>query len=306
MTQNKTAPEKESEQAKHNLNRLNDRLFKYIFASEQHKENLIRFLNDVLNDPDRVIADIEYIDREIDPPIIDGKLIHFDVRAKTIDGRIFHVEVQIADENDFLKRGLFYTCSSYTTQLTIGKRYYELKEVVFVGVLNFKIFNDKHGVFHSIHKLLDVENHKCYCPDIEMHFLEIPKLRELSKSPDKMTGLERMLTYMGTVGGTEKLSQVAEYDIDIKRILSLEEKFIQNPETWVGYLKRERAQVDWEHYVEARESDAGARGMAQGITQGITQGKMETATNLLSVGVDENTISKATGLSLEEIQKLRK
>ena len=43
---------------------LNDRLFKYIFASRQHKANLIRFLNDVLDDPERVIADIEYIDRE--------------------------------------------------------------------------------------------------------------------------------------------------------------------------------------------------------------------------------------------------
>ena len=37
---------------KSGLNRLNDRLFKYIFASRQHKANLIRFLNDVLDDPD--------------------------------------------------------------------------------------------------------------------------------------------------------------------------------------------------------------------------------------------------------------
>ena len=155
----------------------------------------------MLNDSDRVIIDIEYIDREIDPPILDGKIVHFDVRAKPAGGRIFHVEVQIADEKDFLKRGLFYTCSSYTTQLTVGKHYNELSQVVFIGVLDFNIFYDKPDSFHSIHRLLDVENHKCYCPDLEMHFLEIPKLRELSKSLDKLTGLERMLTYMGTVEG---------------------------------------------------------------------------------------------------------
>ena len=44
------------------LNRLNDRLFKYIFASEQHKDLLILFLNNIL-DKDRQIIDLEYMDR---------------------------------------------------------------------------------------------------------------------------------------------------------------------------------------------------------------------------------------------------
>ena len=49
----------EPEKGRSGLNRLNDRLFKYIFVSRQHKANLIRFLNDVLDDPNRMIADIE-------------------------------------------------------------------------------------------------------------------------------------------------------------------------------------------------------------------------------------------------------
>ncbi len=178
---------------RHSLNRLNDRLFKYIFASRQHKTNLIRFLNDVLDDPNRIIADIEYLDREQDPPILQGKGTRFDVRAKTSDGRVFQVEVQVRDEDDFLKRCLFYTCANYTSQIVAGEPYGRLGEVIFIAVLDFNAFPDKPDAYHSIQRMMDVENHKCYCDGIEMHFLELPKMRKLGrgKSPDRMTGLDK-------------------------------------------------------------------------------------------------------------------
>ena len=80
--------------------------------------------------------------------------------------------------------------------------------------------------------------------------------------------------------------------------------FIQNPETWVGYLKRERAQADWEHYVETRILDATTKAAAKAAAKATAEGKAETAINLLSMNVDKNTIAQATGLSLEEIKKL--
>jgi len=284
---------------KSGLNRLNDRLFKYIFASRQHKANLIRFLNDVLDDPERIIADIEYLDREQDPPILQGKGTRFDVRAKASDGRIFQVEVQVRDEDDFLKRCLFYTCANYTSQIVAGEPYGQLGEVVFIAVLDFNAFPDKPDAYHSVQRMLDVENHKCYCSGIEMHFLELPKMRKLGrgKSPDRMTGLERMLMYMGTMGGTEALNEIAAYDSDIRRILNMEEAFVKTPELWVNYLIREREQSDWENYVRSRE----ARGRAQGKVEGIAS----TARRMLALNFTSEQISQATGLSLEEVESLR-
>jgi predicted transposase/invertase (TIGR01784 family) len=318
--------DKDLKEVKRTLNRLNDRLFKYIFASRQHKENLIRFLNDVLNDPDRVVVDIGYIDREIDPLFLKGKGARFDVRAKTDAGRIFHVEVQIGEEKDFLDRCLFYTCMDYTSQLTIGEPYGVLGEVVFIAVTNFDIFPDKPDTFHSVQKLLDVENHKCYCGGIELHFLEIPKLRKQAKgkAPDKLTGLERMMAYMGTVGESSTLIEIAKYDSDIEKILYLEEMFLRTPETWVSYMLKEREETDWDNYVKSRVSDAVTEGFTEGFTEGEAKGKAEgftkgeakgeakgkakgkaeTAINLLRMGMDKEKVSQATGLSLEEIQNL--
>ena len=288
-----------STQERRSLNRLNDRLFKYIFASRQHKANLIRFLNDVLDDPERVIADIEYIDRELYQPILRGKGTRFDVRAKTSDGRLFQVEVQIRDEDDFLKRCLFYTCANYTSQIVIGEPYGQLGEVVFIAVLDFDAFPDKPDAYHSVQRMMDVENHKCYCSGVEMHFLELPKMRKLGrgKSPDRMTGLERMLMYMGTVGESEALNEIAAYDPDIRRILNMEEAFVKTPDLWVNYLMREREQSDWDNYVRSREAKGEARGRAEG--------RAETARNLIRMGLDLDKIAQATGLPMDEVEALK-
>ena len=300
-----------SKKGKSGLNRLNDRLFKYIFASRQHKANLIRFLNDVLDDPERVIADIEHLDREQDPPILQGKGTRFDVRAKTSDGRIFQVEVQVRDEDDFLKRCLFYTCANYTSQIVAGEPYGQLGEVVFIAVLDFNAFPDKPNAYHSIQRMLDVENHKCYCSGVEMHFLELPKMRKLGrgKSPDRMTGLERMLMYMGTMGGTEALNEIAAYDPDIRRILNMEEAFVKTPELWVDYLIREREQSDWDNYVRSREARGMAQGMAQGKAEGMAEGEARgiafVARRMLARGLSPDLIAEDTGLSLDEVESLR-
>ena len=53
-------------------------------------------------------------------------------------------------------------------------------------------------------------------------------------------------------------------------------------------------------------SDGISQGIAQGIAQGISQGEhqkaIETAKNLLAMKLSVEDISKATGLSIEEIK----
>ena len=45
-------------------------------------------------------------------------------------------------------------------------------------------------------------------------------------------------------------------------------------------------------------------GLSQGITQGARDAKLETAKNLLSIGLSQEQIASVTGLSIEEIEKL--
>ena len=54
---------------------------------------------------------------------------------------------------------------------------------------------------------------------------------------------------------------------------------------------------------EAREEGI-KYGISIGLSQGVQQAKLETAKNLLSIGLSQNQIAQVTGLSVEEIKKL--
>lgn len=52
-------------------------------------------------------------------------------------------------------------------------------------------------------------------------------------------------------------------------------------------------------------SKAKEEGIKEGIKEGEKEGIIKTAKNLLAMGLDLETISKATGLSIDEIKSLR-
>ena len=53
-------------------------------------------------------------------------------------------------------------------------------------------------------------------------------------------------------------------------------------------------------------SDGISQGIAQGISQGEHQAKIETAKNLLTMGISIEQVAQGTGLSLEIIENIAK
>ena len=84
-----------------------------------------------------------------------------------------------------------------------------------------------------------------------------------------------------------------------------------------GFSKKKRIQYDKDMYDERRfyselytaRREGMDEGMEKGIEKGRAEGKaegiIETARNLLALGVDVETISKATGMKPDEIEDLR-
>lgn len=163
------------------VNPLNDVLFKYLFASKDNKENLLRLLNDTLG-PERRIVDVERLDRESDPRRYGGRASFLDVLARSGDGRIFHVEVQLLDEGSFFERVTYYSACSLVDQLSKGDDYDQLRPVVFVSILRYVLFPDRPDTWRSVHQILDLEDHRCYNDLFEFQFFELPKLKCLLAS----------------------------------------------------------------------------------------------------------------------------
>jgi predicted transposase/invertase (TIGR01784 family) len=154
-------------------------------------------------------------------------------------------------------------------------------------------------------------------------YLELPKfLRQLGQE-FPANGLERWLLYFCNEGGT-RMSKVMEEDKILTLAKELETSFWANEEEKEMYFRRQRALMDaysaehtYEYLLAEKEAQAEARGELRGKIEGEIKGKIEgriegieegvtrVARNFLRLGADIDQIAQASGLSAEEIEKLR-
>ena len=284
------------------LDPLNDVLFKYLFASKGNEANLLRLLNDTLG-PKRSIVSLEYQDRENDPTRYGGRFSFFDVLARTEDGRICHVEVQLSKEGFFFERLLYYAACSFVDQLSVGDGYDKLRPVILVSILDFSLFARRKRSWHSVHRLLDEEDHRCYSDSLEFHFLELPKLRQLVRAGRvEETGLVRMLRYLGRIGGKKEMERLVEQDSGVARVHDGVRSFYRTSGNLALYMLKARAETDYRNEMKYAEERAWAKGEARGEAKGIAA----TARRMLGRGVSPEQVVDFTGLSLGEVEAMRR
>ena len=93
------------------------------------------------------------------------------------------------------------------------------------------------------------------------------------------------------------MSKIAEGDEVMEQTLKFMEDFLNDEEIRDVYDKIN----DVERY--AKEEGI-AQGIAQGRAEGEQQERIKTAKNLLQMGLSKENISKATGLSMKQINAL--
>ncbi len=219
------------------VNRTNDYVFKRIFGSEEGKEALLGFLNAVFKlPPGKGLTDVKLLDREIDPEYLLDRAARLDVLAKAADGSLINVEVQIANRFDIDKRTLFYWARLYGGQLKSGQQFSELRRTVTINILCFDWFADER--YHHVFRIRDIETGEPMNDHLEIHFLELNKVRRREWNPDDP--LEAWLMYLNNLEG-EGLRVIAEKNPAIKKALTVEEIFRKDEAERRLYELREKA-----------------------------------------------------------------
>lgn len=98
----------------------------------------------------------------------------FDIWAKTEEGKLINIEMQLFNKYDIEKRTLYYWSKRYSGQLQETGKYKDLKKCVTINILNYKVLPNEHT--HSVFHLREDRNGTPLADDIEIHFLELPKL----------------------------------------------------------------------------------------------------------------------------------
>ena len=169
-----------------------DFVFKRIFGTEEHKDVLLAFLNDVL-EPDAThrIASVELLSPEQRPKVDEMKLSIVDVFCTDMRGTRYVVEMQVLNVEAFEKRVVYNVAKTYTNQLEKGRRYPELNDVIGVTVCDFELWPRAAGsTVPMLSRWSMTERHTGTrgLPEIQFVFLELPKL---DRSRDPQTILEK-------------------------------------------------------------------------------------------------------------------
>ena len=281
--------------------RLNDRFFKYLFGLPKHKRLFLALLNNIVFPKgEDAFRDLKYVEREYMLSFYGGKECYIDLLAELPDGRQINLEVQVKGEPDYERRSVFYLTLLHSTQLDKGNEYSLVCDTISIHILDFNMFKDKSSYRNSF-SLRNDETSEKLSDDLSLIYIELPKYKEQRvKDPMLLTGLERWLFYLSGLEDEEMQEHIFA-DPDIKEALSLEKLYLGSRKERLSYIMSFKGMMD----AENREKWVQKNAMEKGMEKGKTEGKMEMALNLLDLGVDEETVVKASGMTTQQVRKIK-
>lgn len=281
------------------INFYTDFAFKKFFGTEANKDLLISFLNSLLDlNGGNEIVDLTYFNSENLGDSVSERRAIYDVYCQTNNGERFIVEMQKAKQDHFQDRAIYYSSFAIREQGQKGKKDnvswdYSLSPVYVVDILNFKMDDaDESNKVVTKVKLKDDDN-KDFSDKLNFIFVEMPKFRkteaELETFMDKWLYVIKNLYQLQdkpaalTEGIFKKLFEVAEI---------------------AAFTKEER--YDYEESLKNFRDMYNTISSAErkGREEGRVEERIAMAKSLKSQGVDFEIIKTASGLSLEEIEKL--
>ncbi|MGC5816112.1 Rpn family recombination-promoting nuclease/putative transposase [Clostridium perfringens] len=276
------------------LNPQIDFVFKKIFGTEKNKPILINFLNAVIK-PTTSIKDVEIKNNDIDKDFIEDKFSRLDVKATTSNKEHINIEIQVKNEYNMIQRTLYYWSKMYSEQIQNRDNYSKLERTVCINILNFKYLkNDK---YHNAYRLKEITSNEELTDLQEIHFIELPKFNEIGnkeyvENVEKMDALEKWLEFL-VEPESNTVRQLELSNEEIKLAKSELYRLSMDSKEREQYNMREKAIYDRISALENAEA------------KGKREGKLEIIRESLSQGLDISLISKITGLSEEEIIKLK-
>ena len=180
------------------LDPKNDWAFKQVFGEEKHKDILLKFLNDALDEHvlhGNLITDVSFLKVNLDTEIIALRQSIVDVLCRAQDGTYFIVEMQRASDSGFIQRAVEYASRVYLNQRDRSQKtkndkggYKKLRPVIFLAIMEETLFPHKKA-YLSHHQFRDVVSSEHDIKEMSFSFLELSKFhKEFSELKD---GIER-------------------------------------------------------------------------------------------------------------------
>ncbi|KLI25660.1 ATPase [Brachyspira hyodysenteriae] len=280
---------------------MNDYFVRYLLGSIGNEDILENIVNCVLRDSGfEEVYNLEIINPHNLPENINLKESVLDVKAITKDNKKIIIEIQLSGNIDFVKRIYYYISKNIVSELNENESYDIISQVISINFVNFNMDFGDEGKAHRCFKLIYIQNHDVSLDIIQMHIIEIPRfIKILNNSNLDYIKRNKILSWIEffTVKDLDKVKEkLKEINEIMPKVIDKYERFISSEEEMEVYNARD-AFLYGQTLMLKRERE-------EGIKEGIKENQILIAKNMKNDKVDVNTISKYTGLSIEEIKNL--
>jgi len=282
-------------------------LSKKIFGSEDSKDILISFLNSLIYEAQPVIQDLEIINPYLAPKIRGVKDTHLDIKAKITDSetgeqRTVIIEMQVLNVEGFEKRILYNAAKSYSIQLTTGQGYNLLNPVIALTITDFVMFAELSNVTSRF--VLKEKDFLIDYPiyDIELIFVELPKFKK--NLPELETIIDKWLFFLNNARKLQNVPSTMDNIPELKKAFYIANQANLNLDELEEQEKSEIFIQDQRGAITKAARESLEQGRQEGLAEGLQQKASEIARNMLGV-LDDQAIAQMTGLTLDEIDKIK-
>ena len=278
-----------------------DIIFQAIFGEVGSERITKDFLEKILK---RKIEKIE-LDKN---PILrrelkDDKLGILDIITELDGKEKCNIEMQIVNKDNIIERLLFYWARIYTRQMKSGKDYENLEKTIVILISDFNIKGLEELNYHSVWKIMETNSVKklILTDKFEVDIIELSKINGKEDEQDQLLDwlvflenpeservVQKMQENENLKEAVEKLDRISE-DERMQRIIDL----------------REKAIMDEKAIYRKGIKDGREEGRIAGKIEGEKNEKIQIAKNMLQEKMSIEVITKVTGLTKEEIEKLK-
>ncbi len=276
------------------INPFTDFGFKKIFGEEANKDLLIDFIQTLM--PEKgTITSINYLKTEkLGRAITERKAI-FDLYCENDRGEKFIVELQRAEQEYFKERSIYYSTFAIQEQAKRGKWDFNWQGVYTIAIMDFSFTQTLHKNVKTQVVLYDLENKAIFSDKLQYIYLEMSKfnktLAELKTYYDKWLFVLKNLHLLDKI--PKELQEKALLKVfQVAEIASYDTKDRLQYEASLKHYRDIENSLDLQH--------------KEGKKEGEKEKALEIAKKAILKGFDNETIVDLTGLTVEQIEVLRK
>ena len=269
---------------------------------------------------------LSFLDSSLPVETLKGKRVFLDLRVKLSTGEDINVEMQSYYEEKFLSRILYYWARLHSQSLKKGENYNKITptySLVFTEepflnkriknfMSSFSIRRDKepYVLFNEDLRIVIVELSKFKKSRVDLfdfkefwcYFLkESGKLtREDRESLSRHKKMEEAMEHFDKLSNEERIRRNRELDEHMSEVI------YQLNKQGIEEKLQKRMKQGMEKGMKQGMKQGMEKGMKQGLQQGRQAGRKELIFNMLKKNLEIKLISEVTGLSENEILKLKK